>query len=610
MKITLVAIVAVLLLMSSKRVQAQSIEETQSLTTETMTNFADSFFQQALAEARADGAVVGVVYRGETVLLKGYGMANRATNTPVVVETTRFRLASVTKSFTALAALQLVETGQLDLRTDANRWLSGFQIPPYAGQPVTLHQLLTHTAGFDQTQVGSGSVAPEPAPELGAYLAEHMPTRVFAPGAVINYSNYGFDLVGQLVAEAAEMPYEQYVAEAILRPLEMSNSSYTPTETLARGYFGGTAVEYMNSTNPSGGLNATAPDMTRFMVAMLEGGKLAGSTRISPDPIEQMQERQFSHHPALRGTGYGLFEDLQGGRRALWHDGALPGYRSLLYLWPAERIGVFVASTSEADLGGDFVDRFRTTFLAPLGVAAPRSAATSDNHDRFEGTYTRVRYERDSSLRYVSLFNQIRVQATQAGITIAGTPYVGIGSALFMAKEKDQMVAFNAGEGPAVFYFDGLRAYERVPWHRTLPFALGVPATCLGIFLIGSLHTYWRWWQQRKQKAVSPGYIPRYLPIIGEIQANLAFCLPVLALVTLSYDVLRSYGLAFPTTTLVLNAMWLLPPTTLLLAGLTAAGARNGLIGRGERLKYLAMSVTGVVFCSWLQHWNLLGAQW
>ncbi len=143
------------------------------------------------------GLVISVVRDGVVLFEKGFGWADVAGRVPMDPETTVIRVASISKSFTATAVLQLVEQGKLDLDRDVNDYLD-FVIPPAFGAPITLRHLLTHTAGFEETAYPR-FVPPAP-------LRQHLlriPERIYPPGTIPAYSNYGLHLAGYLVERAS-----------------------------------------------------------------------------------------------------------------------------------------------------------------------------------------------------------------------------------------------------------------------------------------------------------------------------------------------------------------------------------------------------------------------
>ncbi len=156
--------------------------------------------------------MVVVVKDGQVLLAKGYGYADVEKRIPVDAEHTLFRPGSVTKLFTWTAVMQLVEQGKIDLQADVNTYLTAFQIPATYPQPITMLDLMAHTAGFEepQSRIWWQSSAEEMT-SLEDYLAQNMPARVYPPGQMPAYSNYGATLAGYIVEQVSGEPYEQYI---------------------------------------------------------------------------------------------------------------------------------------------------------------------------------------------------------------------------------------------------------------------------------------------------------------------------------------------------------------------------------------------------------------
>src|SRR5215210_8891384 len=251
---------------------------------EELEDFLDGVMSAQLESHHIPGATVAVVKDGELFFAKGYGYANLKNREPVVADETLFRVGSVGKSFTATAVMQLVERGRLDLHADVNTYLGDFTIPDTYPQPITLHHLLTHTAGFEERLKGIKARTADDMRPLGEYLAEDMPARVRPPGTFAAYDNYGLSLAGYIVEQVSGMPYDRYVEENILEPLDMRHSTtrQPPPPELA----GNTAVGYTYENGgyeakgfefyniaPAGSMSATATDMAHFMIAHLQGGR-------------------------------------------------------------------------------------------------------------------------------------------------------------------------------------------------------------------------------------------------------------------------------------------------------------------------------------------------
>src|SRR6202046_4962406 len=150
-----------------------------ALTTDDANAWLDGYLPYALKTADIAGAVVAIVKDGQILTLRGYGYADVAKRTPVDPKLTLFRPGSVAKLFTWTAVMQLVEQGKIDLDADVNRYLD-FKIPDRDGKPITMRNLMQHTAGFEEQAKGLISEDPK-APGLEPLLKQWVPERVFAP---------------------------------------------------------------------------------------------------------------------------------------------------------------------------------------------------------------------------------------------------------------------------------------------------------------------------------------------------------------------------------------------------------------------------------------------
>ncbi|MFW6098113.1 MAG: serine hydrolase domain-containing protein, partial [Chloroflexota bacterium] len=187
-------------------------------------------FFDGLAAAQRDafpvaGMTISVVKDGELLFAKGYGYADVENQIPVEADETLFRPGSVSKLFVWTAMMQQVEAGTLELDTDVNEYLD-FQIPNTFEQPITLRHLMTHTSGFEDQGLGLYVRSADEAAPLGDYLAQNMPERVFPPGEIIAYSNYGASLAAYIVQRVTGVPFYEYVEQNIFQPLGMEDSTF------------------------------------------------------------------------------------------------------------------------------------------------------------------------------------------------------------------------------------------------------------------------------------------------------------------------------------------------------------------------------------------------
>lgn len=443
-----------------------------------------------LAGHRIPGAAVTVVADGRTVLGAGYGVADIERHTPVDAATTGSFPASVTKLFTATAASQLIAQGRIDPDADVNDYLRAFQIhDTFPDRPVTMHHLLTHTAGFDKNFVGLNSATGTAVAPLGATLAELQPARVRPPGTVVAYDNYGFALAGYLVEVVSGMPFEQYVRRHVLDPLGMSATTLRQTHppriaaTLATGYRpdgdGYTAArgQYGPWTPTGGGVVSTAADMARFMAA-----QLSGDPRLGAGVTEVMQRRHFAQDERVPGMAYGFAEDLRNGQRLLRKDGDLPGFHSNLVLLPAHDLGIFVVYNGDGTDDAAYRDakhlaRRIVDHYVPPGAAPgppPAGPAAAGDPDRYTGTYRASTTSRDSLMKVAALTAPVTVETDGiGGLVTSGLAldparepqhWIPRGPGLFTSADGQERIAFDdgllAGTGPEA------TAYRRLAWYQ------------------------------------------------------------------------------------------------------------------------------------------------
>ena len=195
------------------------------LTAADLETFFDGMLPLQLERSDIAGASVLVMKDGNVLLQKGYGYADVKTKRPVDPAATIFRLASISKLFTWVSVMQLVEQGKLDLDTDVNHYLD-FQIRPAFNKPITLRNLMTHTGGFEEVINDIILTDPKKAVSLRDDLVHNQPMRLFPPGEIPAYSNYGVGLASYIVQRASGEPFEQYVEEHIFAPLGMTHSSF------------------------------------------------------------------------------------------------------------------------------------------------------------------------------------------------------------------------------------------------------------------------------------------------------------------------------------------------------------------------------------------------
>lgn len=324
----------------------------------------DRIFEEFQRRRSAPGLVYGVVIDGQLAHVKAMGVRNRATGEPVTADTV-FRIASMTKSFTALAVLKLRDEGRLSLNDPVSGWIpeiAKLRYPTRDSPPIRVRDLLTHTAGFPEDNPwGDRQLAISEA-TFTDWLRKGIPFST-PPGTEYEYSNYGFALLGRIVERASGAPYRDYLEKRILAPLGMKNStlepSAVPEKLRAMGYklTNGQYLEEPSLAHGAfgamGGLLTNAPDLARYIAFQLSAFPARDEEDRGPvrrSSLREMQQAwrlyelsvEGSDRAVVRGYGYGLVV-LRDRRFAhmVGHGGGLPGFGSYMLWLPEYGVGVF-----------------------------------------------------------------------------------------------------------------------------------------------------------------------------------------------------------------------------------------------------------------------------
>ena len=395
------------------------------LTAADLEAFLDGIVPQQLERENIAGATISVVKDGKLLFARGYGYSDVANKKPVSAEETLFRPGSVSKLFTWTAVMQLYEQGKLDLDRDVNEYLD-FKIPATFGKPITLKNILTHTPGFEE-QVKDLFTVGSVTPDLGQYLKTHVPAQIYPPGTVPAYSNYATALAGYIVERVSGRPFNDYIAENIFQPLGMTRSTFVqplPPELaggMSNGYRLGSDEETVPFEVvvpfPAGSLSSSSVDMSKFMLAHLQGGELGGARILRPETVQLMHSRLFGLDPAANAMAYGFYEESRNGHRIVGHAGDTIAFHSDLHLIPDAGVGFFVSYNSGGKgeisprtvLWEAFLDRY---FPFTAG-AEPTLDSAKENARAVSGNYIVSRRSETSFLKVASILGQATVSARE-----------------------------------------------------------------------------------------------------------------------------------------------------------------------------------------------------
>jgi CubicO group peptidase (beta-lactamase class C family) len=323
---------------------------------EELEGFIDGVMSDEMQMNHIPGAVVAVVKDGELIFEKGYGYSDYENRVPVDPEQTLFRVGSISKLFIWTAVMQLVEQGKLSLDMDINTYLD-FKIPATFLEPITMKNLMAHTAGFEGSDQGIFRLRPEELVSLEQYVKTYIPARVYPVGKIEIYSNYGAALASYIIERLSGMSFNDYIERSLLIPLGMTHSTFRqplPAELapdLASGYnflqgrYVKGGFEYIVAY-PVGSLSSTGADLARFMLVQLQNGQLRNNRILSEQTTQQMHSQLFTHDPRITGMAYGFYENNIHGQRVLSHGGGTVLWRSKLYLIMDQNIGLFISTNA------------------------------------------------------------------------------------------------------------------------------------------------------------------------------------------------------------------------------------------------------------------------
>jgi CubicO group peptidase (beta-lactamase class C family) len=409
----------------------------QSLTKTDVDSWLDGYMPYALNTGDIPGAVVVVVKDGQILTARGFGYADVEKRKPVDPEHTLFRPGSVSKLVTWTAVMQQVEQGKLNLDTDINTYLD-FKIPALDGAPVTLRQIMTHTAGFEEAAKDIIDYVPAKTPKLGELLKAWVPHRIYAPGTTPAYSNYATALAGYIVERVSGLPFDDYVEQKIFKPLNMRSASFRQPlpaalePHMSRGYAkAGQPAEPFEIVGPApaGSLSASGTDMGRFMLASLQYGELDGQRILSQatastmlnSPLDKINPRSLIGD--LNRMELGFFETNINGRAVVGHLGDTEAFHTSLHLYMKEGVGFYVSFNSAGKAGAagtlrtalfhDFSDRYMPYQGAPDGKVDEKTAA---EHARLmSGTWENSRRSQSSFFSILGFLGQTKVTVNEKG---------------------------------------------------------------------------------------------------------------------------------------------------------------------------------------------------
>ena len=486
-------LLGILLCIIGIQVQAQQDSITNQYFKQEVIQFMDSIAEEHIEKNNTTGIAYAIVQDGELITTKGHGLADIDENRPFSSNTS-FRIASVTKLFTATAVMQLQSKGLIDLHRDIRHYLPDFNYSSIEGDSVTLRNLLTHTGGFEDKNLERRTHDPAQQIPLKEYLYNEMPNRVTKAGETFAYSNHGLALAGLIVEEVSGKAYDDFVQIELLSPLQMVNSTFDVRKAtnFAKSYqkeseqWKTVPFDYIQ-TKPSSMLISTVEDMGRFINFHLQASSKNEGSLISNASFSEMHRQQFTHHPQLPGVAVGFFEAHQNGLRLLRHGGTATNYGSFLCLIPEKRIGIFITHNGgDESLSKRTVQQFINRFFPGTHSEPTWNKNTTMELSEINGEYIMNRFSQSTIEKLNLLFTyKVKIEATgDSSISLWGQEFKEIAPLLFENTNENWKIGFGKDrKGEIAWFYNENFAYKKLKWFESEKFSMFAVTTIMLLFL-------------------------------------------------------------------------------------------------------------------------------
>lgn len=592
--------------------------------------FVDSVMETQFRLLDISAMTISIVKDGEVIFAKGYGMQNREEGIPVTPDVSLFRIGSTSKLFTWTAVMQQYERGNLDLDADVNQYLTGFQIPDTFDEPITLKHILTHTPGFEDGGLGYLITHnAEDAATIEEFASNYIPARVNKPGKYGSYSNYGTALAGYIVQNVTGVPFDEYIEQNILEPLGMNNTTFR--EPLPENLAGGMTVGYKREAGvyepqpyeiigggrPAGSIASTASDMTKFMMAHLNGGRLGDAQILQPETAALMHSVLFQPDERLGGMAYGFYEQYINGRRLIGHGGDTFQFHTDMMLDMQANLGIFISYQTITGTKGrtEFNKIFYNTYYpAELETIVPPEDF-NERAQKYAGHYSFWRRNFSTLEKAMDLVNPGFTIAPSENNTLIfsglETPIqlVEIGDNLFRQIDGSMKVAFGEDEDGNIqdLYIDfaPFMAMSRTPTLETAFYKWTLPLISILIFF-----TVWVGWLYRRKeyKEMDKGEGTAIKLSLATSGLNLLFIFMIIGIFA-AYQIDLFFEIP-----MILKLTLILPlliiPATLGVAYFAVKTWREDYWRPGRRVHYTLVSVASLFMLFFYSYWNMLGWQY
>ena len=427
--------------------------------------YLDDKISKMINEKQVKGAIVSFVSDHNISLCKGYGYANENASIASDGSSTAFRIGSVSKTFIAIAALQLAAQGRLDMDTSITLYIDGDF--PQLKYDVTMRNLLTHTAGFEEMLSGIAIYDKGKAEPLEVSIRKYMPAQVFPPGEVVSYSNYGIALAAYVIQCITDQDFYLYANENIFKPLNMTSTSFEldfSDVIISKAYKknGEEAKEPYINLYPEGSVVSTAEDMAKYMLWLMDDSDKVLTTELK----SQLFENHFSMAEEFQGMGFTWNRLERNGVTYFDKKGETVNFYTRIALYPKQKKGVFLSFNTyveEAEL--DAIMEDVTTLI--LGQEQKYDTYTGFQSVDISGYYVSTRSNFEGLEKALNLFMPNNVSITGSlsqGFYMKGEALIPLGENYYQTPIGN--IKYVPGNDKDYLAMNRPISYVRVNWHE------------------------------------------------------------------------------------------------------------------------------------------------
>jgi len=454
----------------------------------------DSIMKQITEENNVPGAILSIVKADSTLLVSGYGVQEIKSKKAVDPTESLFRIGSVTKNITALALMQLVEKGKIDLYGDANDYLVSYQLKNEYEKKITPYDLITHTAGLDNHLLGVQSrdfLDPE---DLAPHVIKQFPDQIRQPGEVQLYSSYGTALIAVMIQDVTGMLFNDYVQENIFDPLGMQSTYFfvqdVDKDNLASSYLLINDEHiHLKTINgiyiyPTGSVMTTAEDMAQYMKVFTSDGLVNGIQIIKPQTLALMSGRIFGPFSDLHiGYSIGFFNNNNFNERMYNHTGGIHGFASAMNIYPDSKLAIFLsgnARSTNSNFYGDAKKELEALLLDHNKNLKPELEFSTDVDEKllnqYAGKYRSVNY----STKTVEKVAMLMGYNSEIDVEVAGDNIISksndtlkmLSDGRFWSEKNQQFFAFKQGIEGDKYLINSNGFFEKISFYDSSSFQL------------------------------------------------------------------------------------------------------------------------------------------